>query len=522
MNKNLLLSAVVIFIIFSGVFLNSRMLNVDLMEARNFVTAREMVQHDNWLIPTMNGELRIAKPPLPTWITAGFMSAAGTDTNLLMNRIPAGISALVLLFFLYSFTKSFTGCPTTALFSVLVLSTSYMFMYMARKGTWDIYCHSFMTGGLWMLYEGLKSGKFRFFGFAGILMGLSWMSKGPVSFYTLLIPFLISYMVVYKSSDFRKNYKGLAFSAVLTLIICSAWPVYLMSHAPAEAHAVAGEEATAWFSRHIQPFWYYLQFPIMSGIWMFALIPLMGYRYFREKAAQQDKYRFLVLWIWIMLLLLSIIPEKKDRYLLPETIPAAILTAVYLKYLAESIKTGMKDSICSLLYGFYYYLSTAAAVIAAAAMTYFFYRYNLSIYLSVLFLINAYALYLLIRSRKASDGYAFVVSCAFIFAVCTAGFAPLASKLSKPKDFIGLMELRNFEDFQKGKVYSTDDSMKTVWAVGRQMIIEKDAGRIAEEQPYYLLTTKRLHSMEKMQMKEIKTISDGEKPLWHLYLITKN
>jgi 4-amino-4-deoxy-L-arabinose transferase-like glycosyltransferase len=39
---------------------------VDLMEARNFVTAREMVNDHHWLVPTMNGELRITKPPLPT------------------------------------------------------------------------------------------------------------------------------------------------------------------------------------------------------------------------------------------------------------------------------------------------------------------------------------------------------------------------------------------------------------------------------------------------------------------------
>ena len=37
--------------------------NVTIMEARNFITAREMVINDNWLLTTMNGEARYQKPP---------------------------------------------------------------------------------------------------------------------------------------------------------------------------------------------------------------------------------------------------------------------------------------------------------------------------------------------------------------------------------------------------------------------------------------------------------------------------
>ena len=38
---------------------------VNIMEARNFVTAREMLQDSNWLLTTLNGEPRYQKPPLP-------------------------------------------------------------------------------------------------------------------------------------------------------------------------------------------------------------------------------------------------------------------------------------------------------------------------------------------------------------------------------------------------------------------------------------------------------------------------
>ena len=45
-------------------------LAVSIMEARNFITAREMITDGNWLLTTMNGEARYEKPPLPTWLTA--------------------------------------------------------------------------------------------------------------------------------------------------------------------------------------------------------------------------------------------------------------------------------------------------------------------------------------------------------------------------------------------------------------------------------------------------------------------
>ena len=39
-------------------FVNLNSLPVNIMEARNFITAREMLQDGNWLLTTINGEPR--------------------------------------------------------------------------------------------------------------------------------------------------------------------------------------------------------------------------------------------------------------------------------------------------------------------------------------------------------------------------------------------------------------------------------------------------------------------------------
>lgn len=38
---------------------------VSIMEARNFITSREMITENHWLLTTMNGEARYEKPPFP-------------------------------------------------------------------------------------------------------------------------------------------------------------------------------------------------------------------------------------------------------------------------------------------------------------------------------------------------------------------------------------------------------------------------------------------------------------------------
>ena len=73
-----------------------------IMEARNFISAREMLENDNWMIPTLNGNIRIRKPPLPTWMTAISISMVGNPNSLMALRFPAAMVAIIMVFFLHS------------------------------------------------------------------------------------------------------------------------------------------------------------------------------------------------------------------------------------------------------------------------------------------------------------------------------------------------------------------------------------------------------------------------------------
>ena len=197
-------------------FVNLDALYVNIMEARNFITAREMLHDGNWILTTLNGEPRYQKPPLPTWLTA--ISASIFDLkNLFALRLPAALITIVLVIFLFKTAIKFTQNKSYAFISSLILSTSFYVIFAGRNGQWDIFTHGFMMVCIYQLFLFFTSeeGKYQRVLIAGLFFGMSFMSKGPVSLYALLLPFLISFGIVYKF----KNIKSRIVPLLLFLIV---------------------------------------------------------------------------------------------------------------------------------------------------------------------------------------------------------------------------------------------------------------------------------------------------------------
>ena len=325
---------IILLVCFVSFFVHNDAVPADLMESRNLVTAREMVNTGNYLIPTMNGELRLEKPPLPTWIAAGIEHAF--PHNLAAQRAAAGIAATLMVFFLFLLVRTITGETFLAFMAAVVLATCYNPVMMGRNATWDIYCHAFMLGAIYFIWGAFKSeGKqWSKFLLAGLFMGLSFLSKGPVSFYALLLPFLIGFIIVEKPS-LKGKVAPFIVMIVLTLIVSFWWPAYIAAFHPETGSAVAAKESGAWISHNVRPLWYYWQFPAEAGIWaLFWVTSLFYYFYYFRKRNPEPRniFRLSVIWTLAALILLSLIPEKKTRYLLPMLILGAINIAYYLGY----------------------------------------------------------------------------------------------------------------------------------------------------------------------------------------------
>lgn len=128
----------------------------DLMEARNFITAREMILNDNYIIPTLNGILRFEKPPLPTWFTAFIMNLTGNIKDETILRIPVALCGILFVFLLYYFVKNITENRLQSFITAFIGSTTFMIIKVGNENTWDLYTYVFAFGAITFLLKGLK------------------------------------------------------------------------------------------------------------------------------------------------------------------------------------------------------------------------------------------------------------------------------------------------------------------------------------------------------------------------------
>ncbi len=315
-------------------FVNLDAIWVNIMEARNFASAREMLQDNNWLLTTLNGQPRYEKPPLPTWLTA-FSAAIFGLKNLFAMRLPAALITLVLVLTSYKLALKFTARKTYSFVSALILATSFYIVFSGRNGQWDIFTHGFMIVTIYQLFLFFTSEtkKYQHIFIAAVFFGCSFMSKGPVSLYALLLPFLIAFGFTYKYRNLKSRIIPIILFLIIALVLSGWWHYYTYIKDPETVLAITNKETGNWTSYNVRPFYYYWSFFTQSGIWTIPTFISLLYPYLKSRVFDKKAYLFTFLWTMVSVVLLSIIPEKKSRYLLPVLIPLALNCGFYIEYL---------------------------------------------------------------------------------------------------------------------------------------------------------------------------------------------
>lgn len=313
-------------------FAHLGLLYVDIMEARNFVTAREMAHEGHWIFTTMNDLPRYEKPPLPTWLSAFMGMVFGFD-HVGALRLPAALACFAALIYLYKIIVLITKNSRLALISSLIFITSFLVIYVGRRANWDIFSYAFMVVGIYYFILALKNIKaYSNYLVAGAFFGLSVLSKGPTGPYVLLIPMYISYVIINGFPKW-KEIVGIAFCAVVTILIGFSWYGYIYLADSDTFLAVMEKEASARGNRDVKPFTRYLNFPAQTGIWIFFSVLGLIFPMMKKRTSQPRQYLFFFYWTIFSLIFLSLIPSKKERYLFPMMVPLSVTTGYYLYYL---------------------------------------------------------------------------------------------------------------------------------------------------------------------------------------------
>ena len=458
-------------------FVNLNSLPVNIMEARNFITAREMLTDGNWLLTTINGEPRYQKPPLPTWLTA-FSAAIFGIKSVWALRLPAAIMTLFLVLFSYKLAKKLTSEKIYAFISALVTATSFYIVASARDGQWDIYTHGFMVVCIYLLYLFFteEPHKYRNAMLAGLFFGCSFLSKGPVSLYALLLPFLIAFGIVYKYRNFKTRWLPLLAFLAVAFVVSAWWHWYTLTFDPAAAE-ITKKETTNWISYEIKPFYYYWSFFTQSGVWTIPAFIGLLYPYLKNRVFNKKAYLFTFLWTMLSVVLLSLIPEKKSRYLLPVLIPMALNTGFYIEYLFRRFKE-LKDKRETIPVYFNFGL-IAFIGIAFPIGGYIFLKDGIAgnwvwfVLLSLALLsIGIFMFRNLFRRKIAS---VFYLTIAFIVAVIWFGL-PLSKAITINPYYKPFSELHAFEEKENIKVYEFSGmTPELIWDYGEKMkMLNKD------------------------------------------------
>lgn len=465
---------------------------VNIMEARNFITAREMVQDNNWLLTTMNAEPRYEKPPLPTWLTALSGLAFGFESLFAM-RLPAALIALLLLYVFFKFIPKLGLSTKQSFLAGLVLVSSFYIVFMGRNGQWDIFTHSFMVLAIYFLWNFFSTNKglWKNAFLAAVFFGFSFMSKGPVSLYALLLPFLIAFGSIYGFRDFKYKWKPFLFFLVFTSILSGWWFIYVRLADPVTFMEITTREATRWTNYNVRPFYYYWSFFTQSGIWTIPAFVALLYPYLKNRVSNKKAYKFSLIWTLAAVVLLSIIPEKKSRYLLPVLIPMALNTSFYIEYLFRRFKElpAKEKWVVYFNHGLIACIGIVFPVAGYFVLElegYIFWYIATSI---VLFSIGIGILYFL---KKEKYPPVFYLTVAFICGIIGFGF-PLSNALISNPDFHNISELRKKSEAEELPVYEYQaETPELIWEYGKPIPkLSKENLQLPKHEKFGILTTQK-------------------------------
>jgi 4-amino-4-deoxy-L-arabinose transferase-like glycosyltransferase len=483
----------------------------DIMESRNFITAREMVTEGNWIYTTMNLEPRLEKPPLPTWLTAFSAMLFGGFDSLLAMRLPAALSATLMVLFFYAYLKEITEQPYLPLLGGMVLGSSLLVVQQARINSWDIYTHSFMMGSIWLWVRHLNNKRIAELLLSALFMGLSILSKGPIGLYTLWLPFILSYFFFENRQLLAHHWKKLLPLLLLAVMIGISWNLINYFYQPAASEFVANKEVTAWTERHVRPFYFYLHFPIYIGIWAVFLIATLFYKYAAPRINSLGNYRFALGWMLLAVLLLSIFPTKKERYLLPVSVPMALLATYMIYALIRRWKNNNLQKWDKRLLNINSLIIFPAFLLGSIALAIIYPHYLSPLSIMGLFLLclTAVAGLFFWKKKKILPQIALIVLLVGLSGACLPHF--LAHIFYDHPDFKSLTEIRKLKELKHIPFYSQGEETdpRLVWQAGKAApLFRQDLLENEDNFPMVLITYNELAALIPQHLQKNFEIQD--------------
>ncbi len=332
---NYIMIGVISLIVFRFVLTGALPL-LDKTEARYAEISRIMQETGEWVVLQIDYGIPFwAKPPLSTWLSALSFEIFGV--NELTARLPSFLLGVLMLVILGFFVKKSKVSPYLP--ALVLVTTPEFLIHMGVVSTDSALCFSIMLIMLsfWKTVTSNTKTIWNYLFFVGI--GLGFLAKGPLVL-VLTGPPLFLWLLLDKKQFFSNLGKlPWLLGIVITVIIALPWYLMTENRSPGFLdYFIIGEH----FNRFLKPGW--------SGdlygkpksqplglIWAFMLLFALPWFYIviarlvkLKKRILEDKYTvYLLLWLFWTPIFFTISKNILHTYILPATIPMALLIAYW-------------------------------------------------------------------------------------------------------------------------------------------------------------------------------------------------
>lgn len=480
----------------------------------------EMIHSGDYIIPTINYEPYLLKPPLIYWMVAMSYKITGV-INPWTARLPTALSGIVLVIVFYLIATQFFGRELSLVASLMLLVSPYVLVKM-RQCEIDLVLTLALFIAIYCLYKYCYPGEGKTYYFAllsGLFLGLATLLKGPVAVMFYLVA--MASLAVSDKSNLKKLF-GCTSLLILGVFVLTAFPWYV-----AVIQRIGLENA--WnilqgqaFRRIVRSseinsgslFFYIARVPIALTPWG-LLLPLTLRSTYFKKATSADFIRFSLFYVYFGIVVLSLIKGKETEYALP-LMPFAI---VLVAFIVNEFLNCRATRFQTVYIRYWFWVSLGALVIGGIYLTAKYVHTSISspnIFQVVLSFVPIIVLTLLITAYQG--GRKFLNSIVWLAGICAMVFAlNVGIEINKKNNFESLklvgesgreMLERNhtLEVFQKPKTQLMFYLRRKVNVVRK---MEDVKTKVDEDRPYFII-------MEKEDFQKLEGMSEKD-----LYLYTK-
>lgn len=312
-------------------------------------TAREMLDHDQWLVPQFAGETRLQKSPGPYWAVMAASLVAGRPIDATIARVPSALAAIGIVLTVFLLARQIAG-DRAAVFAGFAAASSPFILWWSHRAASDLGLAMWTTisvAALWAACEPRPSstpsapanrgphGGLLLLGYFAAGMGMLW--KLPMPLVMVGLPAVL-YVVLWNRWRMLGSWWHVA-GLIAFLLPWLPWAIAVMAHEP-NALAKWRVETLDRFTGDLpniadQNKWFYWLTYLGPMIWYtlpYSLsLPAAFSWAFRRRAGLDPRgSRFVLVWIVALFAFLTASAGKEERYFLPALPPLFVLLGIEL------------------------------------------------------------------------------------------------------------------------------------------------------------------------------------------------